>query len=353
MIKPARSSDSVVVIFLLSFAFLFPACQTAPPASPGSGPLTLDHYLAVVNGNGGYLSFVLPSNGMHFPGPAVGAIYPQSVRSCGERLVVVNSSGNNLRLYGARTPNVPAGTIQFEPGTNPVEIAFADCETAYVSCYDAGRILKVDMASLSVAATLAVPPAQGSNPDGLAIAGGKLYVGLPGFGSGRTVGIVDLSSFSFTAASPVTVGENSQTLLVAGGRVHVLCTSGYNPDWTNKLQGSVHVIDPSTDQVERIVDLTGSDPAFGTAAENGRVFVSGWEGGLMCYDAATGIVLRGPGNPVARPASGGLMGLASSGSHLWACAFMEDSILEFDSDTFAATRSFPVGSQPGVLAFVP
>jgi hypothetical protein len=334
-------------------SLLLAGCRTQPPTQPGGGPYTYENYLAVVNGNGGYLSFCFLPSGFTIQGPAVGAIYPQSVKACGNRLVVVNSSGNNLKVFEAGSPLAAPRTVQFEPGTNPVEIAFVPPDTAYVSCYDAGCLLKVDLASLSVAATLLVPPSQGENPDGLAVSGGKLYVALPGFGSGDTVGVVDLATFAFSVSSPVKVGENAQTLLEVGSQVHAVCTSGYNPDWTNKMKGKICVIDPATDQVVRTIDLTGSDPAFGVATGNGRVFVSGWNAGLMAYEAATGTVQRGPGNPIALPASGGLMGLATTGSSVFACSFMEDAVLEFDTETFALLRTLPVGSQPGVVAYVP
>lgn len=340
-------------VLTVGFLLVSGGCRTAPPASPGSGPLTLTSYLAVVNGNGGYLSFVSPGNGAVFAGPAVGAIYPQAVKSCGRRLVVVNSSGNNLAIFDSLAPNVRLGTVSFPPGTNPVDLVFDGCDTAFVSCFDANSILKVDLVSMSVAATLAVPASQGAGPDGLALVAGRLYVGFPGFGSGNTVGVVDPVSFSFAPSSPVTVGENPQSLLEADGLVHAICTSGYNPDWTNRKMGSVHLIDPAHDVVVRTVDLSGSDPAFAAIAGNGRVFVSGWESGLMCYDAASGAVIRGPSNPVARPASGGLMGLAASGDRVWACSFMEDAVREYDAASFAPTASYPVGSQPGVLCFVP
>jgi len=342
-----------VRLFLLTV--LVGGCSIKPPQAPLNKPTVYRNYLAIVNGDSSNFTFCSPDTGECFSGPSIGQKFPPMVRYHDDRLFVIDSSDNSLKVFNARSPYDAPRVLRFSPGSNPYDLAFGPDGRVYVSCLLSNTIHRTDPSVTLLTDELAVPASQGSNPEGLCISNGKLYVALSSFGSGNTVGVIDLSSFAFSPASPLIVAENPQAILEAEGRLHVVCTSGYDSSWANKKQGKVSLIDPMTDTVDpSFIDFSGADPAFAVLADNGHVFIGGSESGLMAYDAATRQVLRGPGNPILRPSSGCLMGLAASGGRVWSCWFKTDGeALEFDADTFERRSSYPVGALPDAIVFVP
>jgi hypothetical protein len=340
--------------FLTVLAAGFGGCALKPPSVPFNRPTVYQNYLAVVNGASSSFSFCVADTQETYQGPTIGREYPMCVRYREDRLYSLDSSGNCLKIFNARDPYETPRTVPFPVGSNPYDIAWGPNNQAYVSCFSSNVIYRVDLLNGNLSAAVTAPPDQGSNPEGLRVSHNKLYVAFTAFGSGSTVGIIDLASFTFTASSPLTVGENPQSILDVHGTLHVICSSGY-VGWNSKMEGKIFLIDPETDLVDDdFIDLKGADPAFGVLAENGRVFVIGSSAGLLAYHPVSRQILRGPDHPIARPSNGWLMGIDSNGPSVWSCWFKPDGeLLEYDTDEFGFRRSFPVGSSPCALAYVP
>lgn len=130
----------------------------------------------------------------------------------------LGDTGNDLKTYGSKLYCVVNNSETVEimelqtakslkqislSGKQPRRIAFAD-GYAYVCCFD-GDVVKIDTTTMSVTATAQA----GSNPDGICVANGKLYVsnsgGLNNPNYGNTVTVFDLSSFSPIKEIPVVI----------------------------------------------------------------------------------------------------------------------------------------------------
>jgi hypothetical protein len=88
----------------------------------------------------------------------------------------------------------------------------------------------------------------GANPEGLAIAGGNLFVCNSGFGADSTVSVVDLAALSVDTTLVVSTQPTSAAVS-SNGMVLIGCVGD------TIVKGSVYVINPMNYSVERIVHL--------------------------------------------------------------------------------------------------
>lgn len=132
-------------------------------------------------------------------------------------------------------------------------------------------IFVVNLTTLSVMDSVSV----GSNPQGMLILNGELYVCNSGYGASRTVSVIDLDSD--TVKATINVGEGPTFAAVApDGRIWIACTGiSFPPPTTN---GSVFVIDPSTRSV--VDSILFSENLNGTISmgRNGYAYVVGGAG---------------------------------------------------------------------------
>lgn len=173
----------------------------------------------------------------------------------------LGDTGSDLQIYGGKmycvvnlsetveVMNRSARSIKqiSLSGKQPRKIAFYQ-GFAYVSCYN-GDILKIDTATLEVVASQQA----GSNPDGLCVANGKLYVansgGLNNPNYGNTMSVFDLATF--TPITEITVGLNPMRVASdAYGDVYVVCNGNYND-----ISGCMQRIDSQTDEVVQTFDF--------------------------------------------------------------------------------------------------
>ena len=134
---------------------------------------------------------------------------------------------------------------------------------AYVSCYD-GYVDVIDTLSLSVTQRIAV----GSNPEGLAVSNGKLYVansgGLNYPNVDSTVSVVDLTTNQ--EIQRITVGNNPGGVCVdSEGDVYVISRGNYST-----IPSRMHRINPVTDTKE----FTFSFDAGGMTRMNDKLLIS-------------------------------------------------------------------------------
>ena len=174
----------------------------------------------------------------------------------------LGDTGNDLKIYGSKLycvvnisetveimeANTAKSLKQISlSGKQPRRIAF-DGGYAYVCCFD-GAVVKIDTATMEVTATASA----GSNPDGICVANGKLYVansgGLNYPNYGNTVTVFDLSTFS--PIKDITVVINP-TLMASDSQGDVYLVSNGN-------YGSVPMtfqrIDSQTDEVVQTFDF--------------------------------------------------------------------------------------------------
>lgn len=194
----------------------------------------------------------------------------------------LGDTGSDLQIYGGKmycvvnlsetveVMNRSARSIKqiSLSGKQPRKIAFYQ-GFAYVSCYN-GDILKIDTATLEVVASQQA----GSNPDGLCVANGKLYVansgGLNYPNYDNTVTVFDLATF--TSVATITVGLNPTRMAAdAYGDVYLVCNGNYTDEAASFLR-----INSQTNAVEQTFDF----PVTNFAINGNRAYI-------YYYDYAT------------------------------------------------------------------
>ena len=169
----------------------------------------------------------------------------------GSKLYIVVNGSNTVEVIDvhskALVKQIPMVNEEGE-GRSPRKVAFADGK-AYISSFD-GTVVKIDTTTLAIEDWVLC----GSNPEGLCVANGKLYVsnsgGLNYPDYDNTVTVIDLASFE--AIKTITVDTNPGRILAdSEGDVYVATLGNYD-DVFSKL----HRISSVTDElIESFEDI--------------------------------------------------------------------------------------------------
>ena len=160
--------------------------------------------------------------------------------------IVVNNS-DKIEIINVAT-NLSVGTINVGAGRSPRRMAFLNDSVAFVSNLYDNSILKLDLVRNQTSTRIPV----GANPEGIAIASGKLFVANSGLGSGKTLSVIDLGSL--TVRNTLTIGDNPAAVQVTPqGAVYALCAGSYGDfnDPHDDTPAKIFAIDPVS---ERITD---------------------------------------------------------------------------------------------------
>ncbi len=157
----------------------------------------------------------------------------------GSKLYCIVNSSNRVEIMRADDA-VSLKAISLD-GKQPRKIAFHQGK-AYVSCFD-GDIVRIDTATMEVDGTVY----SGSNPEGLCVCNGKLYVansgGLNYPDYNNTVSVIDLNSFSLVKT--ITTGINPYHVESYDNR-HVYVASRGN---YNDVPYNLQKIDAQSDEI--------------------------------------------------------------------------------------------------------
>lgn len=236
-------------------------------------------------------------------------------------------------------PDNPAPEPQQSKIETPRHIAAADGHL-YVSCYRPASVVRIDTASLRVDASC---PLGNYNPEGVAVAGGKLFA-VSSWNQTENgdylyddkVYVIDLATF--TVSTTLTVGTNPQQVKVLDDNRLIV---NYNGNYADQPAGSA-IIDATTLDV-----LQTGLPMTSMSIHNGKVYCystsydAQWNptATYLCYDPSTAssspilqrcnvtrpysinvldgnIYLTTDGNYTS---NGDLLCLAPDGTPLWQC----------------------------------
>lgn len=269
------------LVFISALAVTLWGCKKNKPEPEAPAPTTLSHGLLVLNEglfnhNNSSLSWINTndhgvSNSFfeEKTNRGLGDTGNDLERYGGKIYVVVNVS-STIEILDAATGNSLQQISMIHNGTpkQPRSIAFYGPK-AYVSCYD-GYVDVIDTLSMSVIQRIAV----GSNPEGLAVSNGKLYVansgGLNYPNVDSTVSVVNLSTHQ--EIQRITVGNNPGGVCVdSEGDVYVISRGNYST-----IPSRMHRINPVTDTKE----FTFSFDAGGMTLMNNHLLI-------RFYDYAT------------------------------------------------------------------
>lgn len=246
-----KTNVSAVCILIL-FPFLFFSCKKKSTQSPSSTPSVLAHGLLVLNEglfnqNNSTLSFVdTQTNGVSSTffedktGRGLGDTGNDMERYGNKIYVVVNVS-STIEILDATTGNSLKQILMFAGSVpkQPRSIAFSG-NKAFVTCYD-GFVDVIDTNSLTITTRIQV----GSNPEGLAVSNGKVYVansgGLNYPNVDSTVSVIDIASLQ--EIKKITIGNNPGSVCVdSQGDVYAISRGNYG-----SIPSRMHRIDPQTD----------------------------------------------------------------------------------------------------------
>jgi YVTN family beta-propeller protein len=155
------------------------------------------------------------------------------------------------------------------PGTTPHDVVIsADGARMYLTMLYSDSILSIDPATLAVRRAIPV----GQNPQGMVLAGLRLFVSNSGFGSGRTVSVINIENEELLKTIELSDGP-AGVAFAPDGSVWVSCTG--NPYLDVPTPGRVYVIDGSTLTVKDSVVF--NEQLFGpiTLGEDGYAYVLG------------------------------------------------------------------------------
>ena len=144
------------------------------------------------------------------------------LKQYGSKLYIVVNNSNIVEVVDATTVQ-SLKTINLS-GKQPRQVDFYEGK-AYVSCFD-GDVVRIDTATLEVDGTVHT----GSNPDGICVCSGKIYVcnsgGLNAPNYGNTVSVIDPASF--TVVKEIMVAINPTRVKAYNDRyVYVVSNGDY------------------------------------------------------------------------------------------------------------------------------
>lgn len=279
-------------------------CACAETAAPPPAP---DEVIVVLNTTGATLSLIPVSAPAQVSTIPLGAadVQPFSVATRGGTAVVPLQGRDALAVVDLRAGQL-INTIALQPGSGVSGAAMVDDSVAYVSNSGLNSITRVDLAT-SDTASLTV----GNTPQQMVFTRGRLLVlnanldslGKPGGES--WISVVDPAASERGAvidSIPLIGPGNAQFSAVASdGLLYVI--QGGDPSID---EARLSVVDPVRRQELASFGGFGFGPGDLTADRNDRLLISSRTEGLMEFDTAERVVVRGEGDGIPVPGNTGV-----------------------------------------------
>ena len=274
----------------------------------------------------------------------------------------LGSTGDDIKLYQGKayilmshSENIDIISLETHqllrsatfPGSIPREMLIDSVRhKLYVSRTNSGAVYVLDPSTLGILTSIPV----GNNPLGMTLAGNYLFVCNSGYGTDRTVSVIDARAD--TVATTLNLSDGPSSAAVApGGNVWVVCSG--NQFGTPPTNGKIFIIDQVSLTVEDSISFPES--IWGTIAmgTNGYAYVAtvaGFYGGsLDRISLASRAVLTHfiPDTSYAMAVDGmtGDIYVAN------AMNFAEDGIVSIYSNAGLLLRQFGAERGPGAIAF--
>ncbi len=278
--------------FLLIFIFI--GCEDStvnPPVENGATTLY------VMNGSAKTLSKINMDDTTIVKNIVLTGEIPNRVRIYDDRIYIVSSGDDNIKIVDPKKDNEILQTIALEAGDNPWDITFASKTKAYVSNLKTNTVAVINLTTGLVTKKIDV----GQSPEGMVYKKGKLYVANTGYaGWGQPYAESSVSIINTTTdavVNTISTFKNSQDLTFApDGKLHVVSTGDYKTNF-----GKIAIVDVSTATVVDSVILGGS-PGDIEITKDGIGYCSAWGDGtngfLYSYNASSKAVINGGNNPI-------------------------------------------------------
>lgn len=183
----------------------------------------------------------------------------QSASRIGDRLFLVVNNSHTVEVVDAESFRFIA-SISIADQASPRNLIPVTAEKAYVTNLLGNTVSIIDLTELEETGTIPV----GSNPEGIARVGDRVYVANSGFGNGNTVSVINTETDQ--VIDTIEVGDNPVTVQSdASGRVWVVCVGAFG-DFN----------DPNDDTPGEVIVINGED---GSILE--EIFIGGHPGDLV------------------------------------------------------------------------
>ena len=275
LLLPARATPPASVSFT---HIVHRPLTTEAPAS--SSPLALDaarETLWIANPDTDTVTRIRASDLVKLGEHPVGDQPENLAVGPGGKIWVTNHAAATLSVLN---PNGTTHTAHPLPhGSRPYGLVFSpDGNSAYLALQSAGKIVRIDPATGTIAATISLPPTadgRAANPRALALdaAGTRLLVTrFISPDSGGQVHEIDTATFSLTRTYAITADPGPDTSISSRGIPNYLTGIGISPDGTrawipskkdNILRGTLRdgnglTHDQSVRSITSVIDLAGS-----------------------------------------------------------------------------------------------
>ncbi|MEZ5066574.1 MAG: FlgD immunoglobulin-like domain containing protein [bacterium] len=267
MARPVRrgSRATLTRAFLLHIAIFSLSSLATAPVTSASPPARRAY---VVSANDAALTRVDLDSGDVLPHVATVGALANRIEVDAERMraLVVNSGSDDVTVFDAGTENV-LGVFELPSGANPWAAEMAGGRL-FVSALLHDRVYEIDPDTGSILSSIPV----GRAPEGLAVAGGFLFVANTGFDFGDfsfepgTVSVIDLATSTVIATIDVSLNPQ-ECVATADGAVHVVCTGDFGG-----VAGAIDVIGPGSFAVSHTFPVDGY-PGSATLHPSGTVFL--------------------------------------------------------------------------------
>ncbi|HDL18623.1 MAG TPA: hypothetical protein ENH29_06180, partial [Bacteroidetes bacterium] len=278
--------------------------------------------------------------------------WPNQIITFNDKLYILNSGTNDIMVIDPQNDGSAAKTIALAQGSNPYKMVFVGLNKVYITNLVAGTVSVVNVSTGAVLKEIPV----GVGPEGILVVEGQAFVcntgGYPAYDP-STVSIIDIGADS--VVQTLNVPANPQDLALSpDGKIHVICTGNYAT-----IKGQVAVIDryAGPGWKPAVVDTIeiGGAPGDILITPDGKAYLPDFgvdpDGYLYSYNAFSGSILHGAGNPI--KVGFGAMNLFFDGKEnvLWIANFGDDTAQKFDisADTVLATYGFGLGAQDMVI----
>ncbi len=274
----------------------------------------------------------------------------------------LGSTGDDLKLYRGKayilmshSENIDIISLETQqllrsatfPGSIPREMLIDSLRNKlYVSRTNSGAVYVLDPSTLGILNSIAV----GTNPLGMAIAGNYLFVCNSGYGSDRTVSVVDARVDTVRATLELSDGPTSAAI-APDGNVWVACSG--NQFAIPPTNGRIFIINPADFTIEDSISFPQS--IWGTIA-------MGTNGYAYTTDAAGDY--GGPLHRISVSSKAVQMNFIPDTSYTMAVdevsgdiyvadakSFHENGVVSVYSNTGALLRRFGAQWGPGTIAF--
>jgi YVTN family beta-propeller protein len=324
----------LISITLLSLTLF--SCKEDSPTEPIPEPTAKAIY--VLNSAATSISVINLENNTVTNNVATVGTWPNQILYHGGKLYCVNSGSNNIMVFN--TTNFQAETpIPLGSGHNPMNMAIYNDNTAYVACSVSEKVLKVNLTSKTVTDTIDA----GVGATGIIVHNNKVYVANTAFdgntytyGQG-TVTVIDATTDNVTKT--IDVGMNPQDIALApDGRLHVVCTGDYF-----SVFGKVFIINPSTDTVADSVLIDGSPGSIRISDVDKRGYLGVWGAGLLVYNTETKAIIHGTDNYFLGKGGSGLF--VDPDGNVFVSVWDDDQVIKLDKNN-TVLNTFTVGDSP-------